>query len=86
MTTKLIAELESLARQSDDAALAEEVVAQTFRPMFHEAFDQPRTQESFRRATELRNYVFDREANARRLRREAETFRAAIAAIQGATS
>lgn len=80
MNKSLIEELLSLARQSDDAALAEEVVVATFRPMFDEAFKMG----NLARAMEVQYNAVQRKGHVNRLRGEANTFRAAAEALKKA--
>ena len=85
---EMITKLEQFARQSDDGARAEEIVATAFRPEWMEltqhtarveasvdAAELTLVNQARARANELRGYVLDKERNAMRLRGEAEIFR-----------
>ena len=73
---RVIKELESLARQSDDAAEAEEAVVAFFGPKYETAlFGEPPAPE---RVSELYAYAIERRRQAKRLRHEAAVFKAAV--------
>lgn len=83
--TDLITELESMARQSNDAAASCEAAAERHRPEFERNVhvDPPdATAETHARAVELYQHVIGSEHEASRLRREAEVLRAAVAALR----
>lgn len=82
---ELITKLESMARQSDDAAASCEAAAEKHRPEFERNVhvDPPdATAATHARVLELYSHVIGNENEARRLRREAETLRAAVAALR----
>lgn len=82
--TDLLADLESMARQSDDAALACEAQAAAHRPEYERclpATPAAATPEAHARALELYAHVVVPEREARRLRAEAKTLRRAVAII-----
>lgn len=76
---KIIAELLSLARQSEDAAKANDAGAAGHNKEY-EALCRA-SEVDHTRMTELYEYVVGWPRNAKRLRGEAETFRAAVALL-----
>ncbi len=80
--TKIIEELESIARQSDDAAASCEAIAKLHRPEFEECVHGETSQKNNNRALELYAHVITNEHEANRLRKEAVLFRAAIDELQ----
>lgn len=77
---EVIKGLQSMARQSDDAALAAEKVVAVFRPMFDEAFGGANP--DHKRALELRYNALDQADEAKRMRREADFLRGAVALLE----
>lgn len=76
-------ELESLCRQSEDAARACDAEAAAFRSEYETLIDLPHNDASVRRILELYAYAVDRPRDATRLRKEVATFRSAISLICG---
>lgn len=78
----VIKELASLARQSDDAARANEAGAAVFEDEYH-SLSPAQDETAHERISEIYEYMVGRPREARRLRREAEVFRAAINLLKG---
>lgn len=77
---EIIAELQSLVRQSNDSALLNQTVHDTFKPLFDEAFDDGKYHngKTRGRVLELYNNVFDSERQAKNMRQDARLFQEAI--------
>lgn len=81
---ELIKELLTMSRQSDDAAKANEFGAAAHQTEYDSYFTvqaQDRTDELHSRTLELYEYAINWSRNAKRLRKEAETFRLAAQRI-----
>ena len=77
---EMIEKLEGFARQSDDGARAEEIVAAAFRPDIEKLYSQePRDRQ---RIEEVRPYITSKTQNGARLREEAYCFRQIAAALR----
>jgi hypothetical protein len=74
---EVIKELASLARQSEDAARSNEAGAAVFQAEY-DAISVVKNEADDKRILEIYEYIVGWPRNARRLRKEAEVFRAAI--------
>lgn len=81
---QIITELESLVRQSKDAALLNKTVYDTFLPLFDNAFDDGHYNDgkTYERSRELYSNVFQYRDQAKRMEKEAELFQSIIDLIQ----
>lgn len=83
--SELVEELESLARQFDDAVLVAQAIMDKFQPMYQAARDL-NTEVGYARSLELYNNVYGRRGEVNSMTHDAKTFRQAATLIrQGIT-
>jgi len=83
--TEIIAELESLARQSENTAQATEAGVAVFEGIYKVLLDSERTQYTQDRINEIYAYAIEWPREVRRQRKEAELFKAAVQMLKEAS-
>ncbi len=80
---EIIAELQSLKRQSEDAVLLNQTVYETFLPLYTVALEtEPKTKDGHDRALELYGNVYSFRDQASRMQKEANFFQEVINLIE----